>query len=105
MSSTPESTGYNQLEAEFHKREREALEKLRADLNAKRKATQQSAAQAAHWMRCPKCGGQMQEKALENVMVDQCTSCNGVYFDAGELEILIKHAKPGGTLLTRLFGR
>ena len=28
MSSTPESTGYNQLEAEFHKREKEALAKL-----------------------------------------------------------------------------
>jgi Zn-finger nucleic acid-binding protein len=38
-------------------------------------------------------------------MVDQCSSCNGVYFDAGELELLIKHSKPGGTLLNRLFGR
>jgi Zn-finger nucleic acid-binding protein len=47
----------------------------------------------------------MQEKSLENVMVDQCSSCNGVYFDAGELELLIKHSKPGGTLLNRLFGR
>jgi Zn-finger nucleic acid-binding protein len=105
MSSTPEPSGYNQLEAEFHQREKEALAKLRAELDAKRKASQQSSERIAHWMRCPKCGGQMEEKALENVMVDQCTKCQGVFFDAGELQLLIDHSKSGGTLLTRLFGR
>lgn len=104
MSNHSEPTGYNQLEAEFHKREQEAISRLRAQLNEQRKGASKSAQQAAHWMRCPKCGGQLQEKSLENVMVDQCSSCKGVYFDAGELEMLIKHAKPGGSFLTRLFG-
>lgn len=103
MSNTSEPTGYSQLEAEFHKREQEAIAKLRAQLNESRKGASQAAQREAHWMRCPKCGGQMQEKSLENVMVDQCTSCKGVYFDAGELEMLVKHAKPGGGFLARLF--
>ena len=64
-----------------------------------------SAAQAAHWMCCPKCGGTMAEKKFENVMIDQCTACGGIYFDAGELDMLIKHEKSGQGVLGRLFGR
>jgi len=47
----------------------------------------------------------MAEKKLENVMVDQCTACGGIYFDAGELELLVKHEKSGHGVLGRLFGR
>ena len=60
---------------------------------------------AAHWMCCPKCGGKMAERKFENVMVDQCGACGGIYFDAGELDMLIKHEKAGSTMLGRIFGR
>ena len=105
MSSINESSGYNQEEAAFKKQEQEALAKMRSELDAKRKATAGASAKAAHWMCCPKCGGKMAEKKLETVMVDQCTACGGIYFDAGELELLIKHEKAGSSMLGRLFGK
>ena len=39
----------------------------------------------------PKCGGQMEEVALEGIMIDKCTECQGIYFDNGELEVLMGH--------------
>ena len=37
-------------------------------------------------MKCPKCGHDMKEETLENVSIDRCTHCEGIFFDAGELE-------------------
>jgi len=105
MGNVNEPTGYNQEEATFKAKEMEALSKLRADLDAKRKAAASASDKAAHWMCCPKCGGKMAERKLENVLVDQCTACAGMYFDAGELEMLIKHEKAGTSVLGRFFGR
>jgi ribosomal protein L32 len=39
-----------------------------------------------HFMKCPKCGHDMKEEPLESVDIDRCTHCEGVFFDAGELE-------------------
>ena len=47
----------------------------------------------------------MAEKKFENVVVDLCGACGGIYFDAGELEMLIKHEKAGAGVLGRFFGR
>lgn len=105
MSSNPQSSGYNQEEAAFKAKEQEALAKMRSELDRKRQAAAGAAAKAAHWMCCPKCGGKMSEKKLETVMIDQCGACGGIYFDAGELDMLIKHEKAGHGVLGRLFGR
>ncbi|MCF7908669.1 MAG: zf-TFIIB domain-containing protein [Candidatus Omnitrophica bacterium] len=35
---------------------------------------------------CPKCLGKLEEKNVENVKVDICWVCEGVWFDRGELE-------------------
>ena len=64
------------LEAEEKKRKEDAQERQhRKDL---------------HWMCCPKCGMGMTEKELNGVLVDICDACDGVYFDRGELEALLK---------------
>ena len=39
-------------------------------------------------MKCPKCGHDMKEEDLEGVEIDRCTFCEGIFFDAGELEQL-----------------
>lgn len=46
-----------------------------------------------HWMRCPKCGAELDEIVFRGVRVDKCFSCGGVYLDDGELEQLA--GKPG----------
>lgn len=103
MMSTPDTTGYNEAERQFHEKDQQALAALRTQLDARRAEARRAAEKAAHWMRCPKCGGQMKEHAMGSVMIDQCTSCGGVYFDAGEFEALARHQKTTSPMLDRLF--
>jgi hypothetical protein len=105
MSGTTEPTGYNHEEAAFKKQEMEQLAKMRSELDSKRKAAESAAAKSAHWMRCPKCGGQLAETKHGNVTIDQCGSCGGIYLDAGELDMLVKHEKAGHGVLSRILGR
>jgi uncharacterized protein len=37
-------------------------------------------------MDCPKCNGELEEKIVENVTVHVCWVCEGIWFDAGELD-------------------
>jgi PAT family beta-lactamase induction signal transducer AmpG len=39
-------------------------------------------------MRCPKCRFDMEQVDIEGTIIDRCTSCNGLWFDAGEVEAL-----------------
>ncbi|MBE7517141.1 MAG: zf-TFIIB domain-containing protein [Chloracidobacterium sp.] len=34
--------------------------------------------------KCPKCGGSLVETDFQNVKIDVCDGCSGVWFDAGE---------------------
>jgi uncharacterized protein len=38
---------------------------------------------------CPKCGSQMRSYERNQVHVDQCTGCGGLFLDRGELEALV----------------
>jgi hypothetical protein len=46
-----------------------------------------------HYMRCPKCGMKLIEISYKNIDVDKCSSCNGIWLDAGELEAISKYEK------------
>ena len=39
-------------------------------------------------MRCPKCRADMVQIDYEGTEIDRCTICHGIWFDAGEIEIL-----------------
>jgi len=41
-------------------------------------------------MGCPKCAGKLQKKTVEGIEVDSCFVCEGIWFDACELEEVIK---------------
>ena len=49
-----------------------------------------------HFMRCPKCGMQLEEITFGDVRVDKCFHCEGMWLDKGELEML--HTKEAGFL-------
>ena len=87
--------GYDQEEAYFYKKNKELLEKRRKELDAQ-KDQQTDRTQMPYWMRCPKCGEQMNEVDLSGIKVDQCSGCQGMYFDAGELQTLISAQEPKG---------
>ena len=41
-------------------------------------------------MNCPKCIGKLQKRDMSGVEVDVCYVCEGIWFDTGELEKLLK---------------
>jgi len=88
----------------FYERDQELIEKLRAKAEAERRERERKHRRESHWMKCPKCGSDLKETAMGPVKVDKCTECAGVYFDAGELDILLA-AEKGDSLLNRLFKR
>ena len=50
-------------------------------------------------MRCPKCRSDMELLDVDGVQVDRCLSCQGLWFDDGELELL-RDSKIGAELDT-----
>ena len=54
-----------------------------------------------HFMHCPKCGMKLIEVDYKSLKVDRCSSCNGIWLDAGELEAAVELERG---LLGRIFG-
>ena len=53
-------------------------------------------------MNCPACKGIVVVVEYERIELDYCTNCSGVWFDAGELELLAERLSlDGETLLLR----
>ena len=75
----------------FVKKERELL----ARLKAKQEGEAKSAAQKACYMKCPKCGEPLKERSFQKIQIDQCTGCNGIWLDAGELEEVAEKENSG----------
>ena len=75
----------------FAKQELERRKKWAQEQAVKMAAEEKERLKQAHWMKCPKCGMDLQEIALHGVKVDQCANCGGIFLDAGELEQIEKH--------------
>lgn len=82
----------------FNKKNRDALERLRAQ-----RAEAGTDREAGATRQCPLGHGALTEMALDAVFIDRCEQCQGVWLDAGELEHLTKRGEGGGWL-GRLFG-
>ena len=66
----------------FVKKEKELIAKLKAKQDLEKEADIKKAC----YMRCPKCSAPLKERSFTKVLIDQCTDCGGIWFDAGELE-------------------
>lgn len=91
---------YSKEEEYFYKQNKELIEKMR-----QRKNLETASTKPTHFMKCPKCTGELSEIELAGIRVDQCGECRGIYFDPGELEILMESKEPKGFLgaMKRLF--
>jgi len=78
-------------DAELLKKQRAAMERAAGD-----------AERRSHHMRCPKCGGHLTTSDRHTVQIDQCPDCGGIWFDAGELDLVMKHRDPG--FMGKVFG-
>lgn len=76
----------------FRRKEQELVEKMKAKLNA------ENASSAG--LKCPKCDGSLVESDFENIKIDVCSGCSGVWLDAGELAQIVEKDEGKG-----LFGR
>jgi Zn-finger nucleic acid-binding protein len=56
-------------------------------------------AQMRNAMNCPTCKKAMIVLELEEVEVDYCTTCQGIWLDSGELELLLEDAAHAGQVL------
>ena len=81
-------------------RRRKMAEARQADLLAEQRERER----ALHSMKCPKCGMQLEEIAFGDVRVDKCFSCDGLWLDKGELDLI--RQKEGSFMgrMLRVFG-
>ena len=80
----------------FRRKEQELIEKLRAKRAEKEKAE-------AAVVHCPKCDGTLVEHTFEGVQIDRCNKCNGIWLDAGELELLTMKQEQSQGWMTRMW--
>jgi hypothetical protein len=87
--SRNEDEYFAQQNAELLRKQREKLEA--AALDAERKT---------HYMKCPKDGYDLATSEFNNVQIDTCPHCGGMWLDAGELELVAHEDRPA--LMTRV---
>ena len=79
----------------FRRQDEELIEKIRG------KVLTESSVDLG--LECPKCDGKLHESDYENIKIDICDKCGGVWLDAGELAQVVDQNEGSGWL-SRLFG-
>ncbi|HXG52689.1 MAG TPA: zf-TFIIB domain-containing protein [candidate division Zixibacteria bacterium] len=82
----------------FAERDRELIERLRAQLKK---------VESAAVFRCPKCPGTLDSYTFHGLLLDRCRDCGGVWMDKGELESLVRKIGRGplGEWIDKLTGK
>ena len=83
----------------FELKNKEAIAKLRA----KMKVAEDARAAGLSSMLCPRCAGVLKESKFEEVMIDTCEKCGGIWLDSGELEQLLKRDSNTDSWFSRLW--
>jgi len=78
----------------FRRKEQELIEKMKAKLNSENAPATE--------MKCPKCDGNLVETNYENIKIDVCNNCTGVWLDAGELAQIVEKDE-GKSWVGRIF--
>lgn len=82
------------------KRDRVRREKEMAELMKQEEAKKRK---ELHWMKCPKCGSDLKEVDVQDVVIDKCTFCEGIFLDRNELDqLLVKKDQERQSFLGRL---
>ncbi|UCE73059.1 MAG: zf-TFIIB domain-containing protein [Methanomassiliicoccales archaeon] len=71
------------------------LGKLLKDKKLTNYLTKEIGTQSKSELVCPRCGGLMDIERAEEIEVDVCLSCNGVWLDSGELDDLKSKSEEG----------
>lgn len=77
----------------FTKHEKELIEQARLRLKEeeqKKESEEAHRLRELHYLHCPKCGKKMKEIEIKGITLDECGSCKGIFFDGGELDLLLE---------------
>jgi ribosomal protein L37AE/L43A len=83
----------------FAKRDRELLQRMRARTEPVDEISARETAQG----RCPKCGKRLETGRVDDVVLEECASCNGVWLGRDEIAKLAR--RESESFLGRLFRR
>lgn len=86
----------------FLKVESARLKKLAEEREKTTKKKEREELKELHWMRCPKCGFELETITVHHVEVDRCFHCNGVWLDDGELGKIAKAESKKGTIVSSM---
>jgi len=79
----------------FVRQELERKKQWEKERAAKMQTEEREKLRQLHSMKCPKCGMDLHTIELGGVKVDRCVSCNGTWFDDGEIEALTSQQGKG----------
>jgi len=85
----------------FARLEFERKKKQEEETRIKLEKAEKESLKKLHHMHCPKCGMKLIQINYKDIQVDKCSSCEGVWLDAGELDAISKLEKGK---LDKLFG-
>ena len=83
----------------FARQEMERRKKWGKEQAAKMASEEKERLKQLHYMKCPKDGMDLTTIELHGIKIDRCPTCNGTWFDAGEVEQMMNPQNSG------LFGR
>jgi hypothetical protein len=75
----------------FNRKNQEAIDRLREKI----KVAAAAKTSGLSSMRCPRCDGNLKESQVDQVAIDTCEKCGGIWLDSGELGELLKRDKGG----------
>ncbi|MFO7155746.1 MAG: zf-TFIIB domain-containing protein [Pseudomonadota bacterium] len=82
-----DTTKPSRAEEEYFARENaEKLRKLAHEKAMAMEEERKAELKRLHWMRCPKCGMELQTIRFRGIEIDRCFNCGVTVFDEGELE-------------------
>lgn len=85
---------------EFERKKKEEEEKHRKLAEEEKTKLKES-----HFMKCPKCGMKLIEIDYKGIKIDRCSGCEGIWLDAGELEVISKMEKTGMDRFFSIFSK
>lgn len=93
----PEFDKPSSTEEEYFAREEiEKKRKLALQQSEEMAVKQREELKQLHYMKCPKCGMDLQTLTKGKVDIDTCFNCQGVWLDAGELDQIVSQGSESG---------
>lgn len=92
-------------EAYIARQEFEKKQKIEEEKQGRLAKEEKEQLKKIHYMHCPKCGMQLIEIDYRGIKIDECSGCNGVWLDAGELEAIADMEKPALNKLFSIFSK